>query len=188
MNANLFPGLVDVVTPGEDGVQRGAVVSDCGLYRYALTRRWSDAPPLVVVMLNPSTADGAKDDPTVRKVIGFSRRNGGGGIVVVNLFAYRSTDPSKLARVHLGGGDAVGPANDAAIRGAVRAAPNGAVVVAWGAYKLEFCIAGRVEHVVKIITDECGVSPLCWGRSKDGSPRHPLRLAYSTPLETWEAP
>lgn len=73
---------------------RSAVFSPCGTYRYELRRTWeSSLPILVTIGLNPSTADGYGDDPTIRKEIGFASRWGYGGIVKVNMFAFRSTDP-----------------------------------------------------------------------------------------------
>jgi hypothetical protein len=75
----------------------GAVISDCGRYRYQLWRIWDASKPNVLfVMHNPSTADGLKDDPTIRRCIGFARSWGYGGIYVGNLFPYRATDPDEL--------------------------------------------------------------------------------------------
>jgi hypothetical protein len=77
-------------------------------------------------MLNPSTADAEKFDPTVRRCFGFARDWGFGGLEVVNLFALRSTYPEQLKKVS----DPVGPENDAVIRRAVKAADL--VVASWG--------------------------------------------------------
>ena len=86
-----------VVMPATLMPLHGAVVSDDGLYRYILTRTWDRSlPALVFCMLNPSTADATVDDPTIRKCIGFAQRLGYGGIIVVNLFAYRATKPREL--------------------------------------------------------------------------------------------
>src|SRR5262245_19133112 len=86
-----------------------ALISPCGLYRYWLTRTWDNSLRRVCwVMLNPSTADAEQDDPTIRRCVGFARSWGAGGIIVVNLFAFRASDPKALLRA----ADPVGPDND----------------------------------------------------------------------------
>lgn len=78
-------------------MERAAEFSGCGRYRYSLRRRWADGgPPACWIMLNPSTADAEKDAPTIRRCIGFSKAWGHNALVVVNLFALRSTDPTAL--------------------------------------------------------------------------------------------
>jgi len=75
----------------------GAILSECGTYRYQLWRIWDATKPLVLwIMHNPSTADASKDDPTIRRVIGFTKEWGYGGIYVGNLFPFRATDPKEL--------------------------------------------------------------------------------------------
>lgn len=77
-----------------------AIISDCGKYRYALTRIWDSGKPKVMfVMLNPSTADAHCDDATIRRCISFAKSWGYGGIYVCNLFAFRATDPKELLSV-----------------------------------------------------------------------------------------
>lgn len=100
---------------GPNEVERFAVLSDDGRYRYRLDRSWASVPPMVMLWLNPSTADDASDDPTVRRGMGFARAAGCGRLVVVNLFGWRATDPAELRRV----ADPVGPDNDAWIACAV---------------------------------------------------------------------
>jgi hypothetical protein len=76
---------------------KGAVISECGKYRFQLWRIWDFSKPKVLwVMHNPSTADGDQDDPTIRKIIKFTRRWNYGGLYVGNLFPYRSTNPKNL--------------------------------------------------------------------------------------------
>ena len=77
----------------------GAVISDCGNYRYLLTREISEplfsrGPACCFVMLNPSTADAQQDDPTGRRCMGFARREGCVGLSVVNLYGLRATKPA----------------------------------------------------------------------------------------------
>ena len=97
-----------------------AVVSQCGAYRWHLTRLVDNnifqGGRLLFVMLNPSTADAETDDPTLRRCIGYSRAWGYGGLAVVNLFGLRTTDPRELRR-HA---DPVGRRNDDYVLAAIR--------------------------------------------------------------------
>lgn len=112
-----------------------ATISPCGTYRYSLFRSTGAVGDehLLWVMLNPSTADATKDDPTIRKVVEFTRRAGYGGACVVNLFAFRATKPKDLRRAVRNHGllFGEGPDNRAAIESA--AATSAAIVCAWGA-------------------------------------------------------
>src|SRR5438128_1288774 len=81
-------------------MQRTAEISACGLYRWHLTRTWDDTrPTLVYIMLNPSKADALVDDATIRICIGRAMRMGCGRLVVLNLFAYRATNPLEMMTV-----------------------------------------------------------------------------------------
>jgi len=168
-----------------EGMKRFAHISVCGRYRYTLRREWAveRAPgQITYVMLNPSTADGDVDDPTVRKCIGFARRfNDVNAIEIVNLFAWRATDPRDLGRAPAR--DIIGPWNDDAIIEAVNRA-RGTVVVAWGAHAI-----AQFRHrdaMVLGLIKACGKRPVCLGRAKGGAPRHPLMVAYSTDFEDYE--
>lgn len=154
-------------------LRRTAHISPCGLYRYRLTREWSDTAPLPFVMLNPSTADADLDDPTIRRCMGFARREGAGGIVVVNQFAFRATDPDALRTA----ADPHGPENDAALAEAAReaAAAGMPIVCAWGTH------GGRSNRHITII-QASGVRLVCLGVTKDGHPRHPLYVRGDQPL------
>lgn len=145
-----------------------AQMSDCGAYRYALTRRWSDHPLMVFVMLNPSTADHESNDPTVERCERRARHMGFGGLHVANLFALRSTDPQALY-THK---DPVGPQNDAAILQAVQGA--GMVVCAWGTH-------GKWQNRQDAVLDllhTAGVQLHCLGLNANGTPKHPLYVSY----------
>ena len=139
-----------------------------GRYRYRLDRVWDpDQPRVTWVALNPNTADATSDDPTIRRMIGFSEREGYGGLVVVNLFAWRCRHPKDLKQVD----DPVGPDNDAHIRRAV--AESAAVVAAWGAAG---GLLDRHEEVWGLIGEAYVL-----GWTKHGHPRHPLYLRGDTP-------
>jgi hypothetical protein len=161
-----------------------AFISDDGLYRYSLTRH---VAPLTgegtatFVMLNPSTADAETDDPTIRRCIGFARSWGFEWLKVVNLFAFRATDPREL----LAADDPSGPENLCTIAKVVGG--SDLVVCAWGAFPL----AGR-EHVDLVL--ELIAAPHALGLTKNGSPRHPLYVrgdarpepfAHCHPVAAW---
>ena len=152
-------------------MKTGAVISDCGLYRYRLERRWGIGPAMGFVMLNPSTADANLDDPTIRRCIGFAKREGCDALMVVNLFAFRATDPKNLPADQT---DAIGPFNLAHIQVAVDVI-KGPLVAAWGAHKVANKIAG-------VITHHFGHRLMCLGKTKDGCPRHPLYVKADAPL------
>jgi hypothetical protein len=145
-------------------------------YRYLLTRIWDPATaPAVFLMLNPSTADAMDDDPTIRRCTSFARREGAGGLVVVNLFGLCSTDPRAL-RHHP---DPVGPLNDAFIRRA--AAGAGTVIAAWGAAGVEHGRGPRVAETLRARD----VQLQCLGMTSTGQPRHPLYLPGAAVLEPY---
>jgi hypothetical protein len=168
---------LDVVVDHRQDLAGGiaaAVFDHDRTYRYLLTRIWDPSKaPMVWVMLNPSTADAFVEDPTVRRLIGpngFAKK--AGGIVIVNLFALRSTNPAVL-RHHP---DPVGRYNDVFIRQATR---MGRVVAAWGAAGIEH---GRGPTVAASLTS-AGVSLACLGTTSTGQPRHPLYVPGSAVLE-----
>lgn len=161
-------------------MERRAKISECGQYRYWLSRRWGELragrPPIVFVMLNPSTADHEIDDPTIRRCISFAKREMAHGLMVMNLFALRATDPMAL-RTHP---DPVGPENDDEIR---RLLGDGyaTVVCAWGAHSVA---ATRAEAFVRLTA---GRSMYCLGMTKHGDPRHPLYVRRDQPLVPFPA-
>jgi len=152
-------------------IRSSAVFSECRLYRYQLTRTWNPRlPKLVWCMLNPSTADAWKDDPTIRRCIGFSSAWRYGGLAVVNLYALRATDSSELWEVD----DPVGPDNDDTICQTVEGAD---VIAAWGAGSK----GDRAWTVSELIRQEAK-SFRCLGVTAEGHPRHPLFLPKATSL------
>lgn len=157
-----------------------AVISNCGRYRYRLDRHiGSGAQRLVVVMVNPSTADATENDATIRKVIGFARHRGFDHVTVGNLFAFRATDVRELAKVS----DPVGPQNDQYLSVMMREATT--VLFAWGRLsKLPVHHRDRWRLVDRMARQDGG-RPLCLGTGLDGHPRHPLMLSYETPWEAW---
>lgn len=150
-----------------------AQLSPCGLYRYALTRRWDEGDPVVWIMLNPSTADAIKDDATIRKCVGFTKRLGAPALMVVNLFAYRATKPNAMKAAPA----PIGPENDAWINFAAQIGRH--IICAWGPNGR---FRNRDQHVLAILREK-QAEPRCLSITKDGSPGHPLMLGYDNPLQ-----
>ncbi len=147
-----------------------ATIGGGGTYRYRLSRTWAAGPTAAFVLLNPSTADAESDDRTVTRCVKYAAGLGFGRLVVVNLFALRSSDPADL--------DAhpapVGPENDDHIAAACAAAET--VICGWGnaGAKLGRAreVAGRLDAPLHAI-----------GTTKAGHPRHPSRTPYDTTIE-----
>lgn len=129
-------------------------------------------------MLNPSTADAAKDDATIRRCVAFATAWGCGGIVVVNLYAWRAPTPEDLWRAERDGQNIVGPENDSTIIAALRDPATSTRLAAWGAHAKP----ARIAEVCDLVRDE-RVDLVCLGRSRSGAPRHPLWLGVDTPRE-----
>lgn len=155
-----------------------ATFSPCGLYRYTLTRALpqvvSFRRPCLFIMLNPSDADATKNDPTIRRCIGFAKREGCTALTVVNLFALRATDPAELER-HA---DPLGPDNARHIWDQLDAHRFALRVAAWGAHPKA---RGQVSTCASI----ADAGAMCLGMTRDGSPRHPLYVKGDAPLVKW---
>lgn len=168
-----------------------AYFSPCRKFRYWLTRSWDDALPIMCVIgVNPSTADETADDPTIRKCVGFARRLGFGGLLMLNVGAYRATDPRQWKQAI----DPFGPENTIAHlkeyiaqnsiecrEGEIPAKGVSVVIAAWG----KNCAKSPGLTRSLVIAEEMKKQLMCWGKNGDGTPRHPLMLPYSTKLELY---
>lgn len=190
MSVSLIPETAKYVSAGAD-------ISPDGRYRYRLWREWrgcashdnwrwlgakdggghelGEPKSCLFVMLNPSTADGETDDPTIRRCVGFAKAWRYDLLEVVNLFAHRATDPREILQM----GDAAepyGPRNQAVIERAAQDA--GVIVCAWGAHGGHL---GQDETVRGWLMD-WGAPLMCLGTTKGGFPRHPLYVPSDTKL------
>ncbi len=148
-------------------MEKSAILSPCRLYRYELWRRWSDAPAAAFIGLNPSTADELVDDPTIRKCIAYAQRWGYGALCMVNLFAFRATQPRDM----MAAADPIGPENDKHLRSlALRSLEVGGplVIAAWGTGGI---FHDRAKQVQSFIPNLHTLK-----RNQDRSPSHPLYL------------
>jgi hypothetical protein len=163
---------------------KSAVMSECGKYRYSLKRKWWSYidydRTIVFLMLNPSIADANEDDATIRKCVRYADRWGYNSITVVNLFAYRSTNPKDLSVAT----DPIGPDNDRII---LQECKNKYVVCAWGATieksKLPI-LSGRPESVVRVLSTDVSIRLMCLSLTSGKSPGHPIYQSGDiTPIE-----
>lgn len=169
------PGLI-TKTHVDGPVQSNAEFSDCERYRYTLTRVWDQGEKRALfVMLNPSTADEIKNDPTVERCERRARAYGFGAFRVCNIFAWRATDPKDMRAA----AEPVGAANDAAILGSCDWADT--VICAWGTHGAYLGRGGQVKSLL----DRTGVQAYHLGLSKDGHPKHPLYISYSVTPMAW---
>jgi len=148
---------------------RKALFSTDKVYRYALIITWdADKSYLVVIMLNPSTADEFKNDPTIERQERRARAMGHGGLIILNIFALRSTDRSRLLEV----ADPIGPLNDRII--ALFTAGLDSAICGWGEWGN---VLARGPQVLAQLRSQ-GIVTMAFKINKDGSPRHPLYVAY----------
>lgn len=157
--------------------------SPCRKYRYTLWREWDEPEMgllslvatgafrnpgsyLMVIGLNPSTADETKDDPTIRRCIDFAKRWGFGALCMTNLFAWRDTKPANMKKA----ADPVGSENDHWLQEC--AASAGLIVAAWGKHGSHLGRAAQVIHLLPKVH--------CLRLNGDGSPEHPLYIPAAT--------
>lgn len=155
----------------------GAKFSACRRWRYLLWRCWDKSGPVAnFLMLNPSTADEFRLDPSCTRARNYAERWGFGAVVITNIFAWRSTDPGALRMVE----NPVGRGNDRAILQAAKAAKL--VVCAWGNHGMH---RERSRRVLALLRRED--VPLNFLRMNDcGEPAHPLYLPQSLKPTRWE--
>lgn len=161
-----------------------ADISECGRYRHIL-RRWSAGTAfpqrhILWIGMNPSTADGTFNDPTIRREWEFTTREGFSGFAKVNIADYRATEPKVLMAPDV---VPVSPGNLDRILTAAHEASL--VIICHG--KLNKALAAAGALTVEAL-QAAGIPLLCLGQNLDGSPKHPLYLAGSTPLQPFGAP
>lgn len=163
--------------------EKGALFDESRIYRYSLWRRWGFGSGIEAVTLgdmvtfiglNPSTADESEDDPTIRRCIGFAKQWGFGGLVMLNIFAFRATDPKDMKKQL----NPIGKLNDAAIQNVTDRI--GRTVCAWGVHGAWMNRGAAVRAMVR-------GTAFHLGQTKQGFPKHPLYLASDTELSgDWE--
>lgn len=168
-------GLTDQASLSPDGLPERYLYSPDMVFRYAFGRWWGNADlatTAIWVLLNPATGDTERRRrPTLERCMSRSRAAGHTGLVIVNLFAFRDTNPHSLRSAP----DAVGPANDEVLRAITKAGAQ--TIAAWGAHGRLRGRSGRVGPLLD--------SPMCLGTTQRGEPRHPLYVPVDTQLVPW---
>lgn len=157
-------------------ISSSAVFSPCGNFRYQLRRDWNDGQNIAWLMLNPSIANANENDPTLKRVLDFSRRWGYGSLVVVNLAAHISSNPKRLKFAT----DPIGPLTDYWVKKSIDGARE--LLCAWGSSSNlgTDLLRWRPHQLLTRIREwEPQLSFSCLGVNQDGSPKHPL---YISPL------
>ncbi len=164
------------VNPIKPEIERSAAISRCGNYRWTLHRKWGDGYRVCWIMLNPSTADAERDDPTLRRCIHFSKAWGYGSLIVVNLYPFRSSSPEECRRWAGWEGSRDWYIRDAIhfqnLPVVVEAAKQCQMVVAgWGAaaWVMDFA-----THLCAEVMEGTGHPIYCLGTTKSGAPLHPM--------------
>ena len=145
-------------------MKKGAQLSNCGKYRYALWRTWKEDSHVMFIGLNPSTADKTKDDPTIRRCIGYAKAWGFGGIYMLNLFAFRATNPKELFKAD----NPIGNENNDYLK--MYHSKEGLNIACWGSWGVYL---NRGQEVIRLLGKE---NLSCMGVTKTGQPKHPLYL------------
>jgi len=170
-HADLFGGAPPQPAPE---IKRTARISDCGRYRFMLTRIWeANKQLLVTCMLNPSTADAEKDDPTIRTLTHFAKSWGYGGLMVVNLFALRTPSPQVLLETPHS--ERMGPESrnrESLFEAFIYARHSpGFMLAAWGNLHPHLISASTlVLHIAR----KQLVDLQCLGETANGFPKHPM--------------
>lgn len=155
-------------------MKKGAILSRDRNYRYVLWRQWdADKPTCVFIGLNPSTADENDDDPTLRRCINFAKAWGFGKCIMLNLFAFRTTNPEDLKKQD----KPVGYKNNHHIK---TQCAKAALVVAWGN---RGTLLKRNKQVLKLLK---GIPLKCFRVSAEEQPVHPLYQANNSRLKPYE--
>lgn len=158
----------------------GALFSPDRSHRYLLWRSWLDTLEqgtleswLMVMGLNPSTADEKRNDPTVSQMVGRGKRLGFTGLLMTNRHAHVSTDP-RFLNTEDGDRETL---NDNYILAAAKLASM--IIFASGNQ------ASDANYITaKILSLEKNI--WVFGLTSNGKPRHPRGLSLSVQPKLWK--
>ena len=149
----------------KNNILRSARFSNDKKHRYKLSRHWDlNKPQILYIMLNPSIGNESIDDPTIRRLLSFTKKFDYGGFFVGNLFTYITPNPKTLDT-------SIGITNKNlnVLTNLVSKADE--VVYAWG-NSIE-----EPNELKKLISN-----PMCFGKNLNGTPKHPLYLPSNSKI------
>lgn len=169
---SLASSILAIPHLGRRAMDKGAEFSPCRTYRYDLWRSWNEGyGEVAFIGLNPSTADETLDDPTIRRCMAYAKGWGFAGVHMLNLFAFRATDPAIMKKAD----EPIGPDNDEIISTVAKKCT--VVVAAWGVHGTH---RGRDREVRKLVPDLHTLK-----LTKAGHPNHPLYLPKTLKFFRW---
>lgn len=152
----------------KNNILRNARFSNDKKHRYKLSRHWDlNKPQILYIMLNPSIGNESIDDPTIKRLLSFTRKFDYGGFFVGNLYTYITPNPKTLDT-------SIGLTNKNLNILSNLVSKVDKVVYAWG-NSIE-----EPNEFKKFIS-----GPMCFGKNLDGTPSHPLYLPSSSELESF---
>lgn len=159
-------------------------------YRYCLIGNKNAKKPLIVIGLNPSTADENNYDPTMRRVISFIDSNGFDGFVMFNLYPVRTLHPEDLIKIglkediHKGNLKEINSYIETLIK---HIKTNPTILLAFGVHITTIPILTRYfEDIIRNIAEKCKPYKPEWYRLQSVHPQHPLRFPKDSFLESFD--
>ena len=136
--------------------------------RYSLAREWDKSKnKILYIMFNPSKADDNRDDPTIRRLIDFTKKFNYGGFFVGNIFTKITPNPKDIDK-----SSGITYKNSEELLKLINKVDE--IVYAWG---------NSIEEPK--ILKKLIFKPKCFGKNFNGTPKHPLYLSSSSKLESF---
>ena len=156
---------LDMVSAIKNNILREAKFSNDKKERFTLKREWDKSKnKILYIMLNPSLADDKKDDPTIRRLIGFTKKFNYGGFLVGNIFTTITPNPKEIDKSLV-----ISDRNLKELLKLINKVDQ--IVYAWGNNIKE-------PNILKEVVN----NPKCFGKNLNGTPKHPLYLNGNTPI------
>lgn len=165
----------------EKFLDQGATFNEVRGRRFLLWRTWdADRPTMLVIGLNPSTADENVLDPTLRKCVGFAKLWGYGKLFMANVYSFRSTDPVGIRTWNE-------PDDENTKHILLAAAQSSYVLAAWGSFAAGGVYGrARLRNHSEMLMAKLDRQVDCLGMTNDWYPRHPLYIPYTQlPATYW---